>query len=267
MLYSSSRYALELHTAAAAARASGSILRRYRREGGFAVHEKGDRSLVTDADLASEQEILSRLKAAYPHDAVLSEEAGETGVASGRRWIIDPLDGTTNFAYRLPFAAVSIALWEEDVPVVAAVYLPVMDELFTATADGPALLNGSPIRVSNTARVADAMLNIYFDRHRKLEPGLEMFVRVARACEGRVKTMGSTASMLCYTACGRLDGFLRNSTRLWDFAAGALVLQQAGGRLTDFHEQPLTESGQSLLATNGVIHSALAAEARPPAVG
>lgn len=254
----SSSYALELHSAIAAARAAGSILQSYRKKDGLQIAEKPDRSLVTAADLASEKEILTRLRAGFPHDAILSEEAGEAVRDGVRRWIVDPLDGTTNFSHRLPMAAVSIALWEGEKPLVSAIYLPVLDELFTATADGPASLNGVEIHVSNTARVADAMINVYFDRHRYLEPGLDTFRRVALACEGRVKTMGSTASMLCYVACGRLDAFVRNSTRVWDFAAGKLVLERAGGRLTDFEGSPLLESDQSLLATNKLLHEELA---------
>ena len=254
----SSSYALELHTAIAAARSAGSILLSYRKSDGLEITEKADRSLVTAADLASEKEILTRLRASFPSDTILSEEAGESLGAGKRRWIVDPLDGTTNFSHRLPMAAVSIALWEGETPLVSAVYLPVLDELFTATADGPASLNGVDIHVSNTDRTSDAMINVYFDRHRYLEPGLDTFRRVALACEGRVKTMGSTASMLCYVACGRLDAFVRNSTRVWDFAAGKLVLERAGGRLTDFDEAPLVRSDQSLLATNGHLHKELA---------
>jgi myo-inositol-1(or 4)-monophosphatase len=258
----SSSYALELHTAISAARSAGSILQSYRTRDRLQIAEKADRSLVSAADLASEKEILTRLHASFPNDAILSEEAGETLGEGKRRWIVDPLDGTTNFSHRLPFSAVSIALWEGQVPIVAALYLPVLDELFTATADGPASLNGVEIRVSKTARVADAMINVYFDRHRYLQPGLDTFRRVATACEGRVKTMGSTASMLCYVACGRLDAFVRNSTRVWDFAAGKLVLERAGGKLTDFDEAPLTASDQSLLATNASLHEELAAVCR-----
>jgi myo-inositol-1(or 4)-monophosphatase len=258
----SSSYALELHTAITAARSAGSILLSYRSKDSMEIAEKADRSLVTAADLASEKEILTRLRSAFPHDAILSEEAGKAAGEGKRRWIVDPLDGTTNFSRRLPFSAVSIGLWEGQTPLVAALYLPVLDELFTATADGPASLNGVEIHVSDTARVADAMINVYFDRHRYLEPGLDTFRRVALACEGRVKTMGSTASMLCYVACGRLDAFVRNSTRIWDFAAGKLVLERAGGRLTDFDEVPLIASDQSLLATNGRLHEKLAAVCR-----
>lgn len=258
----SSSYALELHTAISAARSAGAILLSYRKKDGLEIAEKADRSLVTAADLASEKEILTRLQSAFPSDAILSEEAGELPGDGKRRWIVDPLDGTTNFSRRLPMAAVSIALWEGQTPVVAALYLPVLDELFTATADGPASLNGVEIRVSETSRLEDAMINVYFDRHRFLEPGLDTFRRVALACEGRVKTMGSTASMLCYVACGRLDAFVRNSTRVWDFAAGKLVLERAGGRLTDFDEAPLIRSDQSLLATNGRFHGELAAVCR-----
>jgi myo-inositol-1(or 4)-monophosphatase len=251
-----SRYARELATAVEAARAAAEIQLSLR--GRVGTREKADRSLVTEADLASEEAILPRLRAAFPDDSILSEEAGESGPNSGRQWIVDPLDGTTNFSRGQPIFAVSIALWEDGAPAVGVVLIPVLDELFTATRDVDALLNGQPIRVSGVGSVREAMINCYFDRHGLLEPGLRVFNQVARACEGRVKILGSTASMLCFVACGRLDAQMRNKTNLWDFAAGALVLERAGGIITDFQEQPLLRTGQSLLGTNGSIHAELA---------
>ena len=250
-------YARELAVAEEAARAAGEILRELRGVG-LNVREKPDRTLVTDADLAAEAEILNRLREAFPEDGILSEEAGDTGPANERRWIVDPLDGTSNYARGLPFFTVSIALWEGGRPAVAALYMPVLDELFAATRETASTLNGEPIRVSPIGAIEDAMINVYFDRHERLEEGLEIFRRVALRCEGRVKTIGSSASLLCYVACGRLDGFLRNTIQLWDFAAGILVAQQAGAVVTDFAGDPLVRTGQSLLATNGRIHSQLA---------
>jgi myo-inositol-1(or 4)-monophosphatase len=222
------------------------------------TERKSDGSIVTEADLEAERTILGRLREVFPEDAVSSEECGDAGAPSNRLWVVDPLDGTTNFSRGLPFFAVSVALWEGGVPVAAAVCLPAFEETFAATIDGPAMLNDEEIRVSEVESASAAMVNAYFDRHGRLEDGLEVFRRVALACEGRVKVMGSTASLLCYVACGRLDGFVRNWTKVWDFAAGALILRQAGGRATDFDEQPLVRTGQSLLATNGRIHAALA---------
>jgi myo-inositol-1(or 4)-monophosphatase len=253
-------YALELETAVAAARAAGAIQLELR--GRVGTREKADRSLVTEADLACEREILGRLRDAFPDDGILSEEAGISGPPSGRQWIVDPLDGTTNFSRGHPTFAVSIALWEDGAPSVGVVYVPVLDEMFTATRNSDALLNGAPIRASSVSTVRDAMITCYFDRHGLLEPGLRVFCEVARSCEGRVKIIGSSASMLCFVACGRLDAHMRNKTNLWDFAAGLLVLQRAGGQVTDFEERPLTQTGQSLLGTNGIIHAELAAIAR-----
>jgi myo-inositol-1(or 4)-monophosphatase len=250
------RYEPELNTARDAALAAGAVLRSFRGEH-LHVREKADRTLVTNADLAAEGEILNRLRDAFPRDGILSEEAGVLGPEGGRQWIVDPLDGTSNFSRGLPFFTVSIALWEGGEPAVAALYMPVLDELFLATRDTPSTLNGEEIRISGTGTVQDAMINVYFDRHYRLEEGLEIFRRVALRCEGRVKTMGSTASLLCYVACGRLDGFVRNTTKIWDVAAGSLILQQAGGTITDFEGRPLRETGQSLLATNGLIHEEL----------
>lgn len=255
-----SSYSRELETAIEAAKAAGAI--QLDLIGRVGTREKADRSLVTEADLASEQEILPRLRDYFPQDNILSEESGISGPSSGRQWIVDPLDGTTNFSRGLPVFAVSIALWEDNEPVVGVVYIPVLNELFTATRDGDAYLNGRPIHVSSVGTVQEAMINCYFDRHGLLDPGLNVFQAVARSCEGRVKIIGSSASMLCWVACGRIEAQMRNKTNLWDFAAGALVLQRAGGRLTDFEEQPLKRTGQSLLGTNGLIHAELGAIAR-----
>lgn len=251
-----SRWEWELRTAAAAARAAGELLLDYRCRGTEA-REKADRSLVTDADLASEVLLLDALRAEFPGDAILSEEAGASG-AGARRWIVDPLDGTTNFSRGLPFFAVSLALWEDGAPAVGAVYLPVLDELFLAARDAPATLNGAPIRVSAVGAVPEAMVNVYFDRRERLEAGLEIYARVARACEGRVKTLGSTASLLCYVACGRLDALIKNGTKLPDYAAGMLVLERAGGRVTDFAGRAPGDAADSLLATNSRLHAQLA---------
>jgi myo-inositol-1(or 4)-monophosphatase len=249
-------YARELIIAEEAARAAGGVLRELRGRG-LNVREKADRSLVTDADLAAEAEVLGRLQEAFPQDGILSEEAGLFGPTGGRQWIVDPLDGTSNYARGLPFFTVSIALWDGGRPAVAALYMPVMDELFLATRETESTLNGEPIRVSRIGAIEDAMINVYFDRHERLEEGLETFRRVALRCEGRVKTIGSSASLLCYVACGRLDGFIRNRIKVWDFAAGILVAQQAGATVTDFDGEPLVRTGQSLLATNGLIHAQL----------
>jgi myo-inositol-1(or 4)-monophosphatase len=250
-------YVRELEVAEAAAREAGEVLVRFRC-GELRIREKLDRTLVTDADLAAEAVVLRHLRAAFPADGVLSEECGATGPDAGRQWIVDPLDGTTNFSRGLPFGAVSIALWEGGEPAVGVVYLPFLEELFAATRYSPAMLNGRKIHVSDVATVEQAMINCYFDRHERLEPGLAVFGRVARACEGRVKILGSTASMLCYVACGRLEAQVKNGTKVWDFAAGLLILERAGGRVTDFDGRPLRETGQSLLATNGRIHEELA---------
>jgi myo-inositol-1(or 4)-monophosphatase len=172
---------------------------------------------------------------------------------------VDPLDGTTNFSRGLPMFAVSVALQEAGRTRVGVVHLPALGETFVAACDGPATLNGEEVRVSPTVALRAAMVNVYFDRHARLAEGLEVFQRVALACDGRVKIMGSTAGLLCYVACGRLDAFVRNATKLWDFAAGALVLERAGGRVTDFARAPLERSEQSLLATNGLLHEELAA--------
>lgn len=263
--HSGDPYRDELQVAVAAAREAGADLL-HRSSSGFSLLDKADRTTLTDADLASEQILLSHLRSRFPHDGVLSEEAGQA--AQGERtWVLDPLDGTTNFSRGLPFFAVSVGLLVGSEPAVAAIYLPKLGELFTATRGGVACLNGRPIRVSPLGDVAQAMVNVYFDRRNALEQGLELHRRIALTCEGRVKTMGSTASMLCYVACGRLDAFARSVTKIFDFVAGLLIVERAGGRVTDFTGMPLRRTGQSILATNGHLHPVLQRAARGGELG
>lgn len=246
----------ETRVAADAAREAGRVLLDLR---GRTLHvtQKADRTLQTEADLAAEAVILRRIRASFPGDAVVSEESPPTGDQAGRRWIVDPLDGTSNFTRGLPLFAVSVAFWEGGSARVGVVYLPLLDELFVAAAGAGATLNGQPIRVSRVADLAQATVHVYFDRRRSLEPGLELLCRVARRCEGRVKILGSTASVLAYIAAGRLDAYLRPSSHLWDFAAGVVLVAEAGGRVTDLAHRPLVADDQSLLATNGLLHARL----------
>jgi myo-inositol-1(or 4)-monophosphatase len=262
-----SRFERELAVAQRAARRAGELLLG-RDPTALTVDRKADRSLVTDADLAAEQALLAEIRQEFPGDAVLSEEAGSLSGTDDRCWVLDPLDGTSNYSRGLPLYAVSVALLQEGCPAAGVVYMPVFGELFCAVADGPAALNGRPIRVSETERAADAMVNIYFDRADKLEHGLALFAKVARVCEGRVKCLGSTASVLCFVAAGRLDAYVKNGTRVWDYAAGALILERAGGRISDLKgealpwQPALPMSAPSLLATNGRLHAELQAAAQ-----
>lgn len=248
--------ARQLETAMIAAKEAGGILLRCRKRH-LEVQTKQDGSLVSEADLAAEQCILEILQAAFPDYAVLAEEKGPAGPKDQPCWVIDPLDGTTNYLHGLPTFAVSIALQESGVTQLAVVYLPLTAELFSAVPGRPAHLNAKPIRVSATALLEDALLDVYLDRHSgqdKIEEGLKLLEFVVRKCHGRFKNLGSTASILCYVAAGRLDGYLKNGAKVWDVAAGGLIVQQAGGQFTDLRGNPWGSKGSSLLATNGHLH-------------
>jgi myo-inositol-1(or 4)-monophosphatase len=238
--------------------------------------------LVTDTDRAADLLITGRLAEAFPHDAVISEEAGATPALSGgaarAHWIVDPLDGTTNFAHGFPQFAVSIAAVvgldaadplsgrpRSDAQVaVGVVYDPMRDELFTATAGGMATRNGAPIAVSNQTAL-DASLfatGFPYDRRERADYYLGFWREMMLRCRD-VRRVGAAALDLAWVACGRLDGFWEWNLHAWDIAAGALIVERAGGRASDFAGQPLLVDARQTLATNGRVHDAARAVIAP----
>lgn len=222
------------------------------------ITHKGRIDLVTAADLAAEQLIKERISAQFPEHQILAEETGLSERAGERpeyRWIVDPLDGTTNFAHGYPCFAVSIAAERAGEIVCGVVFDPVHDELYTAERGAGAHLNGSRIEVSETAGLSQAMLCTGFPYDVKTNPSNNLdhfknFVTRAQA----VRRDGSAALDLCYTACGRFDGFWELGLKSWDTAAGALVLIEAGGRITGFDGSPFSVYRQHVCASNGRIH-------------
>ena len=253
-------WACELAAAAAIAREAGALLRgmhgRVRD-----VRHKGMVDLVTEADQASEALIAARLREAFPGDALLAEEETDTGLNAGarRRWIVDPLDGTTNFAHGHPVFAVSIALEADGQIVAGVVFDPLRDELFGATCGGGATLNGAPIRVSAIDALIEALLvtGFAYDVRRRLEniAYLERFVAVSQA----VRREGSAALDLCYVACGRFDGYWERGVNAWDIAAASLILEEAGGVLGGYARRPFDVYGRELVASNVTLHDAMQA--------
>ncbi|MBW1820113.1 MAG: inositol monophosphatase, partial [Deltaproteobacteria bacterium] len=215
----------ELAVAAEAAKAAGDILRnmlgRVNR-----IKKKGAIDLVTDADLKSEKAVLDILRDRFPDDCILSEESGETHASSNRTWVVDPLDGTTNYAHGFPFFAVSIALEADGDLVLGIVYNPWMNEYFEAAAGTGAFLNGERIRVSETQDLQEALLGTGFpyDIHEKHREVMELFTRMVVKAQG-VRRPGSAAIDLCYLAAGRLDGFWETGLKPWDTAAGAIIVK------------------------------------------
>ena len=237
-----------------AAREAGKVLMRMM---GNAHHivKKGEIDLVTEADLAAENTVLEIVGRNFPRDNLLSEEAGRRDEASQRTWLIDPLDGTTNYAHGFPFFAVSIALVIEREVVLGVVYNPYMDEFFEAAKGEGAYLNGDRLQVSGALLLQDSLLATGFpyDIHERPEGVVGLLEKMIVRAQG-VRRLGSAALDLCYVAAGSLDGFWEEDLKPWDTAAGDVILREAGGRLTNFEGEPYTPYLESVVASNGLIH-------------
>jgi myo-inositol-1(or 4)-monophosphatase len=243
-----------LRAAEQAAEAGGEIIRRSwprPRE----VRHKSAIDLVTPADLASEKAILAVLCERFPAHAIVAEEQAPIAGASPYRWIVDPLDGTTNFAHGYPQVSVSIALEHEGRIVLGLVYDPLRGERFHALEARGAYLNGAPIRVSSVPTLEGALLGTGFPYDRRDFPDfyLAFFKRFMLSSQG-IRRSGSAALDLCYVACGRLDGFWEWKLHAWDTAAGSLIVREAGGTVTDFSGRPFSPWQEQTLASNGLIH-------------
>ncbi|MBN2124245.1 MAG: inositol monophosphatase [Deltaproteobacteria bacterium] len=244
----------EMEVAGRAAGEAGRILRAMFGRAGR-IMKKGEIDLVTEADLHSEKVILEIIAEAFPGDTVVTEEAGVQERFSERVWLIDPLDGTTNFAHSFPFFAVSIALEVEKETVLGLVYNPWLEERFEAGRDAGALLNSEPIGVSGISLLGDALVATGFpyDIHQNPDRVIDLFRRMVVRAQG-VRRPGAAAIDLCYVAAGRLDGFWEQGLKPWDTAAGALIVKEAGGVLSTFEGQSYSPYEKSIVASNGLIH-------------
>jgi myo-inositol-1(or 4)-monophosphatase len=243
--------------AIAAAKASGSLLRE-RMDSIREVRHKGAVDIVTDVDIQSEQQVLAALRAAFPSHTVVGEEGGaRTGSDPRFRWFVDPLDGTTNYAHGFPFFCVSIGLEIDADLRLGVVYSPCLDELFIAEAGQGGTLNGRPIGVSPVVDLQDALLATGFPYDRgQFSRALRSFESMSLRSQA-VRRVGSAALEMCYVACGRLDGYWEHSVQAWDLAAGALLVREAGGRVTATDGGPFQLEAGQVLATNGSIHEAM----------
>jgi myo-inositol-1(or 4)-monophosphatase len=223
------------------------------------VDMKGAIDLVTEVDVAVERMFRALVAERFPDHAVLGEELGGSAtVPPGPCWVFDPIDGTTNYAHGLPIFCASLALEIDGVPEVAAVFDPNRQELFTAERGSGAFLNGAPLRVSSADRLLNAMLvtGFPYDVHARVDEIVGLFAEfVGRA--RAVRRLGSAAIDLCYVAAGRLDGFWESDLKAWDIAGGALIVAEAGGRVTGMDGAPFTSRGGHVLATNGHLHEAM----------
>ena len=246
----------DLEVAIESARIAGGILRS--RFGQVQrVRHKGEIDLVTEADEIEEQAIVAEIRRHFPTDSILAEEGSAGGENPERRWIVDPLDGTTNFAHGYPFFAVSIALRVRGVLEAGVVYDPVRDELFTARAGAGARLNGEPIHVSAIDRLEASFLCTGFPYDRsQMEAALDLWRRFVVRAQA-VRRDGAAALDLCYVAMGRFDGFWEQSLQPWDVAAGALMVAEGGGQLTSYGGTAFEIESPSILASNGLLHREL----------
>jgi myo-inositol-1(or 4)-monophosphatase len=235
-----------LTTCEQSARAGGAVLLDWMDR--FNVREKGPSDLVTEADLASQQVVSEHLLAAFPDHGFLGEEAQPRPGGSAFRWIVDPLDGTTNYAHRLPQFCVSVALESKGRVLVGTIYDPLSKECFTAAAGQGAYLNGSRLAVSQVTQLPTALAAVSFPaRVPRGSPLITDFIEVLHQAQA-VRRMGSSALNLAYLAAGRLDAYWATDTKIWDVAAGWLLVQEAGGVVTGLGGKPCDLEKPSFVA-------------------
>jgi len=258
LVYSENLVNPVLNFATDIAREAGNLL--VQKLGTAKVTTKGEINLVTEADIAAENLIIDRIRSYHPQHGILAEESGEAvlkGKPSEWKWIIDPLDGTSNYAHGYPCFCVSIALERAGQLEVGVVYDPMRDEMFAAERGRGATLNDRKIRVSSVEELSGAMLCTGFPYNVRERPDFARdftnFTMNAQA----VRRDGSAALDLAYVACGRFDGFWEDGLSPWDIAAGALLILEARGRVTNFNDQPLDIYNEQVLASNGLIHEAM----------
>ncbi len=241
-----------------AAEAGATVMQRFF-QGEFTISNKeGINNLVTEADLASEKAIFEIIKNDYPDHFLLSEETGEIVTDSNYKWIIDPIDGTVNFAHGLPLCCVSIGLEQDGQMIMGVVYNPFLKEFFFAQKGYGASLNDKKITVSQETSVLTSCLVTGFPYTYLDQPNgpLEVFTRLIRGGVP-VRRLGSAAIDLCWVAAGRFDGFYEHKLNAWDSAAGYLMVEEAGGRVSDFTGGRYSPYQPHIIATNGKIHDEL----------
>ena len=251
-----------LGLAVEAARESGRLLMESLGQVLEISYKKGDKDLVTRLDRESEALITGRIRAAYPDHKILAEEGTTGAQESPYTWVVDPLDGTTNYAHAFPAFAVSIGVEYERDLMCGVVYAPALDEMFTAYRGGGAALNGRPITASTTDEVRRALVGSSFtyDAHAVGQwSRANTFIRTMQA----LRNVGSAALEICYVADGRFDAYLQPGLSAWDMAAGALIVTEAGGKVTNYQGDALDIRNKQILASNGHLHSAIVAMLNP----
>jgi myo-inositol-1(or 4)-monophosphatase len=222
--------------------------------GKVAIEYKGEVDLVTEADRRSEQLIVGRIRELWPDHDLIGEEGSRRETNSEFRWYVDPLDGTTNFAHGYPVFSVSLALEHKGERIAGVIYDPCRDEMFAAEKGSGARLNGRPIHVSTIARLAESLLGTGFPSHKRHKnPNIHFYHQITLRSHG-VRRAGSAALDLCSVAAGRYDGFWEFNLNPWDTAAGVLLVEEAGGRVSNFSGGRFHIDSREVLASNGLIH-------------
>src|SRR5437588_6027640 len=241
------------------AREAGALLMEYFHQH-VKVEYKGEVDLVTVADRKSEALILQRIQARWPKHDVLGEEGASIETGSDYRWYVDPLDGTTNFAHGFPVFCVSLALEWKGQRIAGVVYDPTRNELFSAEQGSGAYLNGEPIHVSKIANLAECLVATGFPSHKRHKnPNIFFYHQITLRTHG-IRRAGSAALDLCSVASGRFDGFWEFNLNPWDTAAGVLIVEEAGGRVSDFSGAPFQLNSRETLASNQLVHPVLVNE-------
>ncbi len=219
------------------------------------INYKGEKTIVTEADLLSEQYIKREIHKKYPNHEILAEESGHNGICPEKRWLIDPLDGTTNYAHGIPMFSVSIAYEEDGCTFCGVVHDPQRNKTYWAILGGEAFCNNEQIKVSSTEKLKNSLLGTGFpqDLSNCDDNNIQNFLNLVHEGEG-VRRFGSAALDLCFVACGELDAFWEICLKPWDTAAGALIVMEAGGTVTDFKGMSFSPYLTQCLATNGKIH-------------
>jgi myo-inositol-1(or 4)-monophosphatase len=238
---------------------AGAIIQRRRDDRGAVERKSTAIDFVTDVDRACEAAILDVLRSAFPQHAILAEESGRSG-DDEFVWLVDPLDGTTNFAHGYPQVSVSVALHRSGQALLGLVYDPFRDELFVGRRGGGATLNDRPLAVSTRSPLESTLLasGFPYDRREHADLYLSYFKAFMMRAQG-IRRAGSAALDLCWVAAGRVDGFWEWKLKPWDTAAGALIVAEAGGRVSDFAGNPFDPFGEQTLASNGAIHDEMIA--------
>lgn len=253
-----------LEAAAQAAKEGGQVLKKYWGKLKHIQEKKYSGDLVTEADKESEEVILKFLKGLYPTHTMLSEECGlHESKSKEYTWVIDPLDGTTNYTHQYPLVAVSIGLLHKGKPIVGVVYNPILKELFLASKGGGATLNGKKIHVSTTHSLHHSLLatGFAYDRRDTQDNNYTEFCLLTQVSHG-VRRGGSAALDLAFVAAGRLEGFWERGLNPWDIAAGIILVEEAGGKVTSYEGDELVLDSGRILASNRLIHDDLIAELR-----